>query len=73
MLINSGLASGKRYGFVFALSGCGGSPASAFRLTAVPNANSYGGKAFCADQSGTIRVSEDGNSASCFAHGTAVQ
>jgi len=73
MLINSGLASGKRYGSVFSLSGCGGAPASSFRLAAVPNSNSYGRKAFCADQSGVIRSSEDGNPASCFASGTAVQ
>jgi hypothetical protein len=30
MLISSGLASGKRYGFVFTLSGCGGAPANSF-------------------------------------------
>src|SRR3984885_11946392 len=46
MLINSGLASGKRYGFVFTLSGCGAAPASAFHLTAVPNANTFGGRHF---------------------------
>jgi hypothetical protein len=73
MLINSGLASGKRYGFVFSLSGCGTPPASGFRLTAVPNANTYGRKVFCADQAGSIRSSENGNPASCFANGTAVQ
>ena len=62
MLINSGLASGKRYGFVFTLSGCGGTPATSFHLTAAPNGNSYGRKAFCADQAGVIRSSaSDGN------------
>jgi hypothetical protein len=70
MLINSGLASGKRYGFVFNLSGCGGPPASSFQLTAAPNANTYGRKAFCADQSGVIRSSSDGNPATCVASGT---
>lgn len=73
MLINSGLASGKRYGFVFALSGCGGGPAAGFRLSAAPNGNTFGRKAFCADQSGVIRSSEDGNPTTCFASGTAVQ
>ena len=73
MLINSGLASGKRYGFVFALSGCGGTPATSFHLTAAPNGNSYGRKAFCADQSGVIRSSSDGNPATCMASGTPVQ
>jgi hypothetical protein len=55
MLINSGLASGKRYGFVFALSGCGSSPAPGFHLSAVPNANTFGRKTFCAE-SGIVPV-----------------
>ncbi len=71
MLINSGLASGKKYGFVFTLSGCGGAPASAFRLSATPNANTFGRKAFCADQSGTIRQSPDGNLDRCWGGGVA--
>jgi hypothetical protein len=70
MLINSGLASGKRFGFVFTLSSCGGTPATGFHLSAAPNANTFGRKSFCADQSGTIRSSEDGNPATCFASGT---
>jgi type IV pilus assembly protein PilA len=73
MLINSGLASGKRYGFVFTLSECSGALATSFRLTAVPNANTFGRKAFCADQSGIIRSSDDGNPATCVASGTPVQ
>src|SRR5579872_6808548 len=73
MLINSGLASGKRYGFVFSLSGCGGAPASSFQLTAAPNGNVYGRKAFCADQSAVIRSSNDGNAATCLASGTPIQ
>jgi hypothetical protein len=73
MLINSGLASGKRFGYVFTLSECNGTPASTFHLTAAPNGNSFGRKAFCADQSGVVRSSEDGNSATCIASGTPVQ
>ena len=69
MLINSGLASGKRYGFVFTLSGCSGAPATGFHLSVAPNANTFGRKAFCADQSGTIRSADDGNPATCFAGG----
>jgi len=72
MLINSGLASGKKYGFVFTLSECAGAPATGFRLTAAPNGNSFGGKAFCADQSGAIRSSDDGNPATCLAQGTSI-
>ena len=73
MLINSGLASGKRYGYVFTLSGCGGTPATSFHLTAAPNGNSFGRKAFCADQSAVIRSSSDGNPATCVASGAPVQ
>jgi type IV pilus assembly protein PilA len=73
MLINSGLASGKRYGYVFTLSECNGTPATAYHLTAVPNRNSFRGKAYCADQSGVIRSSEDGNLATCLASGTSIQ
>jgi hypothetical protein len=73
MLINSGLASGKRYGYVFTLSGCGGAPAAHFQLTAAPNGNSFGRKVFCADESGVIRSSADGNPATCLASGAPVQ
>jgi len=66
MLISSGLASGKRFGYVFTLSECNGTPATAYHLTATPNGNSFGGKAYCADQSGMIRSSEDGNPATCL-------
>jgi len=72
MLISSGLASGKKYGYVFTLTGCAGAPATAFHLIAAPNANTFGRKAFCADQSGTIRSSDDGNAETCLAHGTPV-
>ncbi len=73
MLINSGLASGKRYGFVFTLSGCGGPPATSFHLTAAPTGNSLGRKTFCADQSGVIRSAENGSPATCLASGTPMQ
>src|SRR5271169_4770836 len=69
MLIASGLASGKKYGYVFALSGCAGIPATGFHLVATPAPAGYGGsgfgrRAFCSDQSGAIRSSADGNPAS---------
>ena len=69
MLISSSLASGKRYGYVFTLSGCAGAPASHFELTAAPNGNSFGRRAYCADQGGNIRASADGNPATCKASG----
>jgi hypothetical protein len=70
MLIASGLASGKKQGYLFTLSGCQGTPANSFHLSAVPAGNSFGRRAFCADQSGAIRYSTDGSAATCQASGT---
>ena len=72
MLISSGLASGKHQGYIFSLSGCAGIPAASFRLTAAPIGDSYGRRAFCSDQSGTIRSSADGGAATCLSQGTPV-
>jgi hypothetical protein len=73
MLISSGLASGKHLGYIFSLSGCTGTPAASFHLTAAPAGNSYGRRAFCSDQSGAIRSSADGSAATCLSSGTPVQ
>ena len=72
MLISSGLASGRHQGYSFSLSGCNGAPPTSFRLTAAPIGESYGRRAFCSDQSGTIRSSADGGAASCLGSGTPV-
>ncbi len=69
MLIASGLASGKKHGYVFTLSGCEGTPAKSFHLAAVPAGNSFGRRAFCAEPSGAIRYSTDGSIATCQASG----
>jgi hypothetical protein len=69
MLINSGLASGRYHGYSFSLSQC---TAAGFRLTAAPTGDSYGRRAFCADQSGAIRASADGTAATCMSSGTPV-
>jgi hypothetical protein len=73
MLIASGLASGKKFGYVFSLSGCTGTPATSFHLVAAPSGNSFGRRAFCSDQSGAIRYSADGQVATCLASGSAAQ
>ena len=73
MLISSGLASGKQHGYAFSLSGCAGQPSAGFHLTASPIGDSFGRRAFCADQSGAIRSSADGNAATCLSNGTPVQ
>ncbi len=69
MLIPSGLTGGRKFGYVFALSGCSGNPATAFRLTAAPARNNLGRKAFCSDQSGAIRYTVDGNPTTCITSG----
>ena len=71
MLIDSGLAGGRKYGYVFALSGCGTAPAKDFHLTATPSLNTFGRKAFCADASKVIRSSDD--PATCSVNSTPVQ
>jgi hypothetical protein len=72
MLIPSTLASGRKFGFVFSLSGCSGSGGGGFELTAAPVGTFSGRKAFCGDQSGAIRASEDGSAATCLAGGSPV-
>jgi len=72
MLISSGLASGKHDGYAFSLSGCASQPAAGFHLTATPIGDSYGRRAFCADQSGAIRSSSDGNAGTCLSSGTPI-
>jgi hypothetical protein len=77
MLIPSGLASGKKHGYLFALSGCAGAPANSFHLLATPAMSTYGGsygrQAFCSDQTGAIRSSADGNGATCLSSGAPVK
>jgi hypothetical protein len=73
MLIASGLAGGKKYGYLFTLSGCTATPATGFHIAAAPAGNSFGRRAFCADQSGALRYSADGNAATCIAHGVPLQ
>ena len=72
MLISSGLAGGKQHGYAFSLSQCAGAPAKAFHLTATPIGEAFGRRAFCADQSGAVHSSADGNPATCQTSGTPV-
>lgn len=70
MLLSSSLAGGRRFGYTFTLSACTGSPANGFHLAAAPAAlSAVGRRAYCADQSGAMRYSTDGNAATCFASG----
>lgn len=73
MLIDPRLASGRKNGYVFTLSGCNGTPASRYSLTAVPADPSSGTRAFCSDESAAIRFSADGKVASCLSAGKPLQ
>jgi hypothetical protein len=73
MLIDPRLAGGKKNGYLFALSGCDGTPASRYSVTAVPADPTSGTRAFCSDESAVIRSSADGKVDSCLAMGKPLQ
>jgi type IV pilus assembly protein PilA len=73
MLIDPRLASGKKNAYVFALSGCDGTPASRYSIVAVPADPSSGTRAFCSDESAVIRFSVDGKANSCLNLGKPLQ
>jgi len=56
-------------GYRFTLNGCGGTPASKYRLAAVPIDSDSTGKTFCADESGKIKFVTSGKASSCFSSG----
>jgi protein TonB len=64
------LASGKKNGYVFVISSCDGSH---YKIVGEPAAPDSGQRAFCSDESGTIRASADGKAASCLSSGEEVQ
>jgi type IV pilus assembly protein PilA len=73
MMIDPRLAGGRKNGYVFALSGCDGTPASRYSITAVPADPSSGTRAFCSDESAVIRFSADGKANSCLSIGKPLQ
>jgi len=68
-LIDAELASGQLDGYFFSIEVCSGSPVNAYSITAVPENRQTGLRAFCSDESGTIRFSEDGNGNTCLNEG----
>jgi len=60
------LASGIYKGYKLSLTGCQGRPAGSFQVMAEPL---QGGKAFCTDATGNVRVSDDGKGSTCLAFG----
>ena len=73
MLIESRLASGKKAGYVFALTGCTGSPSSKFQIVAVPATSGAGARSFCSNEAGLIRYASDGQSVTCVGSGQPLQ
>jgi hypothetical protein len=73
MLIDPRLAGGRKNGYVFTLTGCNGTPASKYSITAVPVDSSSGTRAFCSDESAVIRFSPDGKASSCLSMGKPLQ
>jgi cytochrome c5 len=73
MLLDPRLASGRKSGYIFALSGCNGMPSSRFSVTAVPADPTSGTRAFCSDETAAIRFSTDGKADSCLSIGKPLQ
>jgi hypothetical protein len=73
MLIDPRLASGKKNGYAFSLTGCDGPPATKYSITAEPANPGAGTRAFCSDESAVIRFSADGKSSSCLNAGIPLQ
>jgi len=73
LLLEPRLSNGRKSGYVFKLSNCNGTPASTYSVTAVPADANAGTRAFCSDQSGAVRYSQDGNGDSCLSTGQPLQ
>jgi hypothetical protein len=69
MAVSEELASGKKDGYLFALTGC---DALHYKVVAEPASAAAGQHAFCADESGEIKVSSDGKATTCLSRGKAM-
>lgn len=65
-LFDSQLSTGKKNGYIFAISGCDG---SRYKIVGEPAVPDSGQRAFCSDESGTIRASSDGKATTCLRSG----
>jgi hypothetical protein len=63
------LAKEEFNGYLITLAGCSGKPVTKYRLTAIPVEPESEMKAFCADQSGSVKSIATDDSASCFTQG----
>ncbi len=70
MPVDNELAGGKKNGYVFALTGC---DALHFKAAAEPSTPSAGHRAFCVDETGTVKSANDGKATTCLSNGELYQ
>jgi len=63
------LATGKHGGYVYVISGCDNTE---YKVVAEPEMNDSGQRAFCADESGSLRSASDGKATTCLSSGEVV-
>jgi len=66
---SSPLTKDESNGYRFTLSGCSGKPATKYRVSAIPIDAESEMKAFCADQSGSVKSIPSSDSTSCLSQG----
>jgi TonB family protein len=70
VLWDAQLISGKKGGYIYAISSC---DASHYKIVAEPAVADSGQRAFCSDEGGTIRAAKDGKATSCLSGGEIIQ
>lgn len=71
-LIPSDLATGTKAGYTFALSGCSGTPAVNYDITATPSSPGVTGQRyFCTDSSGVVKYDAT-SAANCLTNGSPI-
>jgi len=70
--VDPGQANSDWHGYSFALSGCDGSPAAKYRVTAAPSDPDAGMKTFCTDESQTVKFVAGEKASNCFSRGKPV-
>ena len=69
VLWDAQLVSGKKGGYIYAISSC---DASHYKIVAEPAVADSGLRAFCSDEGGTIRAAADGKGTTCLRSGETV-
>jgi hypothetical protein len=64
--MDESLASGQANGYIYALTGCDGAH---YKVVAEPATPGAGQRAFCSDESGTVRYAANGKATTCISSG----